>query len=129
MFPSTSAGPLRPGGMPTPSLSAPEPFWQHLADVGQHMILPAATLMLTAYGSYTLIVRSSMLETFGEDYVLTARAKGLLARRGGRRHAFPNALLPPITPVAPDLAYIGGGAGAAAGDLPRPPTTPAPFHP
>ena len=45
------------------------------------MILPAATLMLTAFGSYTLVVRSSMLETLGEDYVLTARAKGLPKRR------------------------------------------------
>ena len=41
------------------------------------MILPALTLGLVLYGDYTLIVRSAMLETLGEDYVLTARAKGL----------------------------------------------------
>src|SRR5205823_277801 len=82
------AGTLPAGGMSNPFLFGAEPFWQHLADVGRHMILPAATLMLTAYGSYTLIVRSSMLETFGEDYVLTARAKGLPARRVVRQHAF-----------------------------------------
>jgi ABC-type dipeptide/oligopeptide/nickel transport system permease component len=74
------------------------------------MILPALTLTLTAYGSYTLIVRSSMLETFGEDYVLTARAKGLPARRVVRRHAFRNAMLPLDTLVALDLGYIVGGA-------------------
>ena len=91
-------------------LKAAEPFFQHLADIGQHMILPALTLTLTAYGSYTLIVRSSMLETFGEDYVLTARAKGLPARRVVRRHAFRNAMLPLVTLVALDLGYIVGGA-------------------
>jgi ABC-type dipeptide/oligopeptide/nickel transport system permease component len=104
------AGTLPAGGMSNPFLFGAEPFWQHLADVGQHMILPAATLMLTAYGSYTLVVRSSMLETLGEDYVLTARAKGLPPRRVVRRHAFRNALLPVVTLVALDLGYIVGGA-------------------
>jgi ABC-type dipeptide/oligopeptide/nickel transport system permease component len=51
-----------------------------------------------------------MLETFGEDYVLTARAKGLPARRVVRRHAFRNAMLPLVTLVALDLGYIVGGA-------------------
>jgi ABC-type dipeptide/oligopeptide/nickel transport system permease component len=104
------AGTLPAGGMSNPFLFGAEPFWQHLADVGKHMILPAATLMLTAYGSYTLVVRSSMLETLGEDYVLTARAKGLPPRRVVRRHAFRNALLPVVTLVALDLGYIVGGA-------------------
>lgn len=104
------AGTLPAGGMENPFLFGPEPFFQHLADIGQHMILPALTLTLTAYGSYTLIVRSSMLETFGEDYVLTARAKGLPARRVVRRHAFRNAMLPLVTLVALDLGYIVGGA-------------------
>jgi len=104
------AGTLPAGGMENPFLFGPEPFFQHLADIGQHMILPALTLTLTAYGSYTLIVRSSMQETFGEDYVLTARAKGLPARRVVRRHAFRNAMLPLVTLVALDLGYIVGGA-------------------
>jgi ABC-type dipeptide/oligopeptide/nickel transport system permease component len=103
------AGVLPAGGMTNPFLFGPEPFWQHLADVGTHMILPAATLMLTAYGSYTLVVRSSMLETLGEDYVLTARAKGLPDRRIVWRHAVRNALLPMVTLVALELGYIVGG--------------------
>jgi ABC-type dipeptide/oligopeptide/nickel transport systems, permease components len=74
------------------------------------MILPAATLMLTAYGSYTLIVRSSMLETFGEDYVLTARAKGLPATAGGPAARVPQRAAPLVTLVALDLGYIVGGA-------------------
>jgi ABC-type dipeptide/oligopeptide/nickel transport system permease component len=104
------AGILPSGGMSNPFLFTPEPFWQHLADVGQHMILPAATLMLTAYGSYTLVVRSSLLETLGEDYVLTARAKGLPVRRIVWRHAVRNALLPMVTLIALDFGYIVGGA-------------------
>src|SRR5438034_2445175 len=104
------AGILPAGGMSDPFLFTAEPFWQHPADIAKHMILPAATLMLTAYGSYTLVVRSSMLETLGEDYVLTARAKGLPPRRVVRRHAFRNALLPVVTLVALDLGYIVGGA-------------------
>jgi ABC-type dipeptide/oligopeptide/nickel transport system permease component len=51
-----------------------------------------------------------MLETLGEDYVLTARAKGLPDRRVVRRHAFRNAMLPMVTLVALDLGYIVGGA-------------------
>jgi ABC-type dipeptide/oligopeptide/nickel transport system permease component len=104
------AGTLPAGGMSNPFVFGAEPFWQHLADVGQHMILPAATLMLTAYGSYTLVVRSSMLETLGEDYVLTARAKGLPTRRIVWRHAVRNALLPMVTLVALELGFIVGGA-------------------
>ena len=99
-------------GMTNPNAGVfyPEPFWQHLGDIGQHMILPAATLMLTAYGSYTLVVRSSLLETLGEDYVLTARAKGLPVRRIVWRHAVRNALLPMVTLIALDFGYIVGGA-------------------
>jgi peptide/nickel transport system permease protein len=96
--------------MTNPFLFSAEPFWQHLGDVAQHMILPAATLMLTAYGSYTLVVRSSLLETLGEDYILTARAKGLPVRRIVWRHAVRNALLPMVTLIALDFGYIVGGA-------------------
>ena len=104
------AGVLPAGGMTNPFLFSAEPFWQHLGDIAQHMILPAATLMLTAYGSYTLVVRSSLLETLGEDYILTARAKGLPVRRIVWRHAVRNALLPVVTLIALDLGYIVGGA-------------------
>ena len=104
------SGMLPAGGMTDPFLLGPEPFWQHLGDIGTHMILPAATLLLTAYGSYTLVVRSSLLETLGEDYVLTARAKGLPVRRIVWRHAVRNALLPMVTLMAMDFGYIVGGA-------------------
>ncbi len=101
---------LPTNGMTWEYLLSPEPFWQHLGDIAQHMILPALTLMLTAYGSYTLVVRTSVLETLGEDYVLTARAKGLPVRRIVWRHAVRNALLPMVTLIALDFGYIVGGA-------------------
>ncbi len=101
---------LPTNGMTWEYLFSPEPFWQHLGDIAQHMILPALTLMLTAYGSYTLVVRTSVLETLGEDYVLTARAKGLPVRRIVWRHAVRNALLPMVTLIALDFGYIVGGA-------------------
>jgi ABC-type dipeptide/oligopeptide/nickel transport system permease component len=82
----------------------------YLVDLGRHMILPAATLALTLYGEYTLIVRSSMLETLGEDYVLTARAKGLPQRRIVVSHALRNAMLPIATLTALSLGYIVAGA-------------------
>ncbi|HEY6275408.1 MAG TPA: ABC transporter permease [Streptosporangiaceae bacterium] len=104
------AGVLPAGGMSNPFVFTAEPFWQHMGDIGTHMILPAATLMLTAYGSYTLVVRSSLLETLGEDYVLTARAKGLPTRRIVWRHAVRNALLPMVTLIALEFGFIVGGA-------------------
>ena len=104
------AGYLPAHGMYWDDLFNPEPFWQHLADAAQHMILPALTLVLTAYGSYTLVVRTSVLETLGDDYVLTARAKGLPVRRIVWRHAVRNALLPMVTLIALDFGYIVGGA-------------------
>jgi ABC-type dipeptide/oligopeptide/nickel transport system permease component len=88
----------------------PQSLWQTTLDIAQHMILPVLTLVLTAYGSYTLVVRSSVLETLGEDYVLTARAKGLPVRRIVWRHAVRNALLPMVTLIALDFGYIVGGA-------------------
>jgi peptide/nickel transport system permease protein len=68
------------------------------------------TLGLTLYGEYTLIVRSAMLETLGEDYILTARAKGLKPRTIVRKHALRNAMLPITTLIALSLGYIVAGA-------------------
>jgi ABC-type dipeptide/oligopeptide/nickel transport system permease component len=85
-------------------------FPTHAWDVLQHMILPSATLGLVLYGQYTLIVRSSMLETLGEDYVLTARAIGYSNGRILRRFALRNALLPIVSVVALSFGFIVGGA-------------------
>jgi ABC-type dipeptide/oligopeptide/nickel transport system permease component len=84
--------------------------WESLLDALRHMILPSLTFALTLFGEYTLIVRSSMLETLGEDYVLTARAKGLSSWEIVRHHAAPNAMLPTVTLIALSLGYIVAGA-------------------
>jgi len=76
----------------------------------RHMILPALTLGLVLFGEYALIVRSAMLETLGEDYVLTARAKGLSNWATVWRHGLRNALLPIVTLVALSLGFIIGGS-------------------
>ena len=103
------AGVLPTGGMSNEFLLNPS-WWTHLKDVLTHMVLPSATLGLVLYGEYTLIVRSAMLETLGEDYVLTARAKGLKPWTIVRKHALRNAMLPIATLVALSLGYIVAGA-------------------
>jgi ABC-type dipeptide/oligopeptide/nickel transport system permease component len=103
------AGTLPTGGMSNDFLINPS-WWTHIKDVLEHMLLPALTLGLVLYGEYTLIVRSAMLETLGEDYVLTARAKGLKPAAILRKHALRNAMLPITTLVALSLGYIVAGA-------------------
>ncbi len=78
--------------------------------LGLMLLLPALTLLLTLYGEFTLIMRSSMLETLGEDYVLTARAKGMSDQKIISRHVLRNALLPIATIVALSLGWIAAGA-------------------
>jgi ABC-type dipeptide/oligopeptide/nickel transport system permease component len=103
------AGVLPTGGMSNEFLLNPS-FFTHLKDLAEHVALPSLTLGLVLYGEYTLIVRSAMLETLGEDYILTARAKGLRAGAILRRHALRNAMLPIATLIALSLGYIVAGA-------------------
>ena len=82
-----------------------------LFDILHHMALPLVTLFLIHFGSYLLIMRSSMLETLKEDYILTGRAKGLQEKVIRDHHAAPNAALPVVTSVGLSLAFsINGGA-------------------
>jgi ABC-type dipeptide/oligopeptide/nickel transport system permease component len=103
------AGVFPSGGMVDDFLIDPS-WFQHVKDVLYHMTLPSLTLALVLFGEYTLIVRSAMLETLGEDYVLTARAKGLKPWTIVRKHALRNALLPITTLVALSLGYIVAGS-------------------
>ena len=90
----------------------PETGWfRRGLDVAHHMVLPMGVLFLTHFGGYTLVMRSTMLETLKEDYILTARAKGLPERVIRNRHAAPNASLPVVTSLGLSLAFsINGGA-------------------
>jgi len=86
-------------------------FIARALDVMYHMVLPLSTLFLIHFGAYLLIMRSSMLETLKEDYILTARAKGLTEKVIRDHHAAPNAALPVVTSVGLSLAFsINGGA-------------------
>jgi ABC-type dipeptide/oligopeptide/nickel transport system permease component len=101
---------LPTAGTSNPFAVTQPPFWQHLNDVSAHMVLPVVTLVLTLYGGNTLIVRSALLETLGEDYMLTARAKGVGRRRMMSSHALRNAMLPITTLVTLSLGSIVAGA-------------------
>ncbi len=80
-------------------------------DVIHHMLLPLATLFIIHLGSYLLLMRSSMLSVLREDYIITARAKGLSEKVIRNKHAAKNAALPVITSVGLSLAFsINGGA-------------------
>lgn len=81
-----------------------------LADLGSHLVLPLATVALGLVGQYAILMRSSILETMSEDYITTARAKGLSDGRVLRSHALPNALLPTVSLVAINLGYVVAGA-------------------
>lgn len=76
----------------------------------QHWILPALTLTLVQLAGISLIMRNSLIDVLTEDYVVTARAKGLSDRMVLKRHAMPNARLPMVTVIALNLGFILGGA-------------------
>ncbi|CAN5837638.1 ABC transporter permease [soil metagenome] len=85
-------------------------FWDQLIDIGRHLLLPTLTLMLVLLGEYMLIMRSSVMEVFSEDYILTAKAKGLSTFRIIRDHALRNAMLPLVTLIALTLGFTVAGA-------------------
>jgi ABC-type dipeptide/oligopeptide/nickel transport system permease component len=86
--------------------------WFPIAGRGglSHLVLPAAALGFFSVARNARVVRSSMLDVLGADYVRTARAKGLSSARVLIRHAFRNALLPVITLFSLDVGYLLSGA-------------------
>jgi len=85
-------------------------FWVITNDTFSHLILPTMALMLISLASYTRYSRASMLEVLNQDYIRTARAKGLTERTVVIRHGFRNAMIPLATIVAFDIGGILGGA-------------------
>jgi peptide/nickel transport system permease protein len=81
-----------------------------LWDLGRHLVLPLTAVSLGLIGAYSILMRASIIETRAEDYITTARAKGLRDARILRSHAFPNALLPMVTLIAINLGYVVAGA-------------------
>lgn len=93
-----------PGGIY--SLDKPGDFWDGL----WHMVLPVSMLSLAWVSWYTRFLRTSMLDTIRQDYIRTARAKGLTKLKVYLKHALPNAIMPMITLVTLDLASLFAGA-------------------
>lgn len=119
-FPSSGSVPPQ-WGLPG---NWPEPFWVgsifgmeiaipslvQLTGTIRHLVLPVTVLTLFSYGGYLLLTRATMLETLTEDYVLTARAKGLRERTILFKHALKNASLPLITSAAMSVGFLLTGA-------------------
>lgn len=93
---------LPTGGMITPGLDPWSPAG--ILDVAEHLILPVVTLVAVVYAQFLMVMRASLIEEMTEDYLTTARAKGLTEDEVRRRHAVPNALLPTVTVVFLHLA-------------------------
>ena len=99
---------LPTGGMYT--IGANFTFVESVRDVLWHLILPMLTLSAFFVATYTRLMRSSMLESLQQDYVRTARAKGMTEARLAYRHALPNALLPIVTVIGVQMGAVLGGA-------------------
>lgn len=84
--------------------------WGHVVDVARHLVLPAITLAIVQVAEFSLITRSSLVDVMSEDYMLTARAKGLSRRTIVWRHGVRNALLPIVTATALYVGLVLGGA-------------------
>jgi peptide/nickel transport system permease protein len=101
------------GWFPTSGMTTPggdKTLVQTLFDIGRHLVLPLTAVALGLIGAYSILMRSSVIDTRAEDYITTARAKGLPDGRILRSHAFPNALLPMVTLIAINLGYVVAGA-------------------
>lgn len=81
-----------------------------ILDQLHHLALPCLTLTLAYLGEYAVVMRSSLLDVMGEDYLTVARAKGLRDVQVRNRHAVPNALLPVVTLAAINLGFVLSGA-------------------
>ena len=102
-----------PGIFPTGglhSIDAEPGTLSGMLDTAWHLTLPVITLTLAYLAEYSLIMRSSLLDELGEDYLVTARAKGLRDVEVRRRHAVPNALLPTTTLAALNIGFVVSGA-------------------
>ena len=92
-----------------PSLAPGSVVFQ-IVDILMHGALPMLALVLISAAGTILLMQTSMLEVLGEDFILTARAKGLSARKVRNRHVARNAYLPIVTTLAISLGFVIGGA-------------------
>jgi len=97
------------GGRATPGTSS-YPFMYQAGDIAWHMALPTLTYTIVYMGEYLLVMRSSLLDVLSEDYILTAKAKGLSTFQILKDHALKNAMLPIVTIIAINLGFTVAGA-------------------
>jgi peptide/nickel transport system permease protein len=107
--------PLRSGvistiGANTPIIANNDDTWLRMLDSSTHLVLPTIALMIISVAGYTRYTRATLLEVLNQDYVRTARAKGLPETTVIMRHAFRNTLIPIATIVAFDFGAVIGGA-------------------
>ncbi|MGW2592656.1 ABC transporter permease [Streptomyces sp. NPDC001515] len=107
---SVGVGPI-PGIFPTGGMASSDGAtgFAHVVDVAHHMVLPVITLVAVGYAQTLLVMRSSLLDEMGSDYLTTARAKGLRDDLVRRRHAVPNAMLPTFTLMFVNLGHVVAG--------------------
>lgn len=85
-------------------------YWTRTLDILVHLILPTMALTLISFAGYIRYARGTMLEVLNQDYIRTARAKGLNERTVVMRHAFRNTMIPITTIMVVDFAGVVGGA-------------------
>jgi len=102
-------GGLPLSGIQTPNAIYPNVFWM-IGDVGRYLILPTITLAIVDIAFFIIITRTSLVEVSGEDYMLTARGKGLSRRRVVWGHGVRNALLPVVTASVLYVSALVAGA-------------------
>lgn len=103
--------PIGTVGAVTPNLAeATNSFWILSLDSLTHLMLPTLSLMLISLAAYSRYSRANLLDVMNQDYIRTARAKGVNERTVVMRHAFRNALIPLTTIVAFDVGGLIGGA-------------------
>ncbi|MGB2825526.1 MAG: ABC transporter permease [Thermoplasmata archaeon] len=81
-----------------------------IKDLLHHLVLPVTCLVLVYIATFSLVMRGSLSDVMTEDYISTARAKGLSEKAVLKDHAVPNAMLPMLILIALTVAYIVGGA-------------------
>ncbi len=104
---------LRLGWFPTSGMETVGAFnegWDRVIDIVHHLVLPLVTLSLFYLATYTRLMRASMLEQSGMEYVTTARAKGLSERRIVFKHVVRNAVLPVVTMAGIQFGSLLGGS-------------------
>ena len=96
------------GGIISPGVDATS--LEGVLNIAWHMVLPVTTLAVVYLAEYAVVMRASLIDEMGQDYLTVARAKGLKDKVVRRRHAVPNAILPTVTLIFMNLGFVISGA-------------------